>query len=306
MEGQGAHQPMPDHPTVVIFGAQGMLGHALASTFADDQPLLMDRAELDLTDASAVQTFFRRQRPTLVINAAAYTDVDGAEEHKDLAHTLNATVVGTLAALCKEVGAVMVHYSTDYVFGGTKEAGYAEDDSTDPLNAYGRTKRDGERLLLVSGADVLLIRTSWLYGFHGKNFVDTMITRGQQLPKLTVVDDQHGKPTYTADLAHRTKELLERRCRGVHHATNEGLTTWFEFAKTALALAGIPTPIEPMSSSQLQRKAVRPQWSGLLNTKDSPMRPWHEALAEYLLKKGVVSGTPHPQENRRTAGLGRA
>lgn len=268
--------------SMIIFGARGMLGHALAATFHDCHPVLLDKAEVDLTNHEAVRRVFREYRPSCVLNAAAYTNVDGAEDDEALALTVNASVVRTLAQLCEDTHSVMVHYSTDYVFDGRQKDGYNEASTPGPLNAYGRTKLRGEEYLLQSGADGLLIRTSWLYGPYGKNFVENILNRAQKEPQIEVVDDQFGKPTYTMDLAFRTSELLKKDARGIHHATNEGVTTWYGFAKEILRCIGVTTPVVPIPSIQLQRKAVRPKYSGLLNTKDRPMRFWQDALQEYL------------------------
>lgn len=267
---------------IAIIGAKGMLGSALAEEFADEQPILFDISELDLTHAGSVHRALDDARPTIVLNAAAYTDVDGCEDHEAEAYAVNALGVKHLAAWCKRAGALLVHYSTDYVFDGKKPEGYTEEDFPRPINAYGRTKLAGERFLLDSGARFLLIRTSWLYGPHGKNFVDTIRKRAGEVPELRVVNDQYGCPTYTRDLAHHTRALVEKEATGIHHATNVGTTTWFDFARAIIVAAQLPTPVFPQSSSALTRKARRPMYSILRNTKDERLRPWRKALIEYL------------------------
>lgn len=259
-----------------------MLGSALATEFAAEAPACFDLPELDITQADSARRLLDEARPTIVINAAAYTDVDGCEDHEAEAYAVNATGVENLAAWCKGAGALLIHYSTDYVFNGKKPEGYAEDDPTGPMNAYGRTKLAGERFLMDSGAHFLLIRTSWLYGPHGKNFVDTILKRAAEVPELRVVNDQHGCPTLTTDLARHTRTLLENGTMGIHHATNEGATTWFDFARAIVASAHLSVPVLPMSSSELIRKAQRPAYSVLRNTKDVHLRPWKVALREYL------------------------
>ncbi len=273
---------------LLIVGAKGMLGHALAETFHDHHPILYDREEMDIASSALVQKTLAKLRPRVVINAAAYTDVDGCEDHEQQAFLINATGVANLAQACKTIGATMVHYSTDYVFAGTRPEGYAEAHEPSPVNAYGRTKLAGERMLEDAGIPFLLIRTSWLFGPSGKNFVATILEKARSLPELTVVDDQIGIPTYTRDLARHTLLLLEQGANGIHHASNGERTSWYDFARAIVAQASIPCAILPMSSKELHRKAKRPAFSVLLNTKDAPLRPWQEALAEYveILAKG--------------------
>lgn len=269
---------------IAIIGAKGMLGSALAAEFAAESPARFCLPELDITQADSVQRVLGAVQPNLVLNAAAYTDVDGCEDHEADAYAVNATGVENLAAWCKGTNALLVHYSTDYVFDGKKPEGYAEDDAPKPLNAYGRTKRAGEQLLMDSGTRFLLIRTSWLYGPNGKNFVDTIVQRAKEVSELRVVNDQHGCPTYTADLATHTRLLVESKINGIHHATNEGSTTWFDFARAIIAAVGLSTQVRSMSSTELVRKAQRPMYSVLRNTKDAHLRPWQEALREYLVQ----------------------
>lgn len=269
---------------IAIIGAKGMLGSALIAEFAAEDPARFDLPEVDITKPDSVRRMLDAVRPTIVLNAAAYTDVDGCEDHEADAYAVNATGVKNLAAWCKGAGALLVHYSTDYVFDGKKQEGYAEDDPTGPTNAYGRTKLAGEKFLSASGACYLLVRTSWLYGPMGKNFVDTIIKRAAEVPELRVVNDQHGCPTYTVDLAKHTRLLMESQKTGIHHATNEGSTTWFDFAYAIITTARLSIPVLPMSSTALVRKAQRPMYSVLRNTKDAHLRPWQEALAQYRLE----------------------
>lgn len=269
---------------VLLLGGNGMLGHALADAFADLHPFRYDFADLDLTDEAAVRQRLAALHPDVIINAAAYTNVDACEEAPEYQRALaiNAAAVGALGSVAKTLGALLVHYSTDYVFDGSRQRGYREDDRPNPVNAYGRSKAEGEKLLIASGTKYLLLRTSWLFGPYGKNFVDTILTKSREVPELSVVNDQFGSPTYTRDLAQRTRELVTGGAEGIHHATNEGTTTWFAFADAALRRSGSGVPVRPITSAQAKRKARRPRYSTLMNTKDPPLRSWQEALAAYL------------------------
>ncbi|MFY9457620.1 MAG: dTDP-4-dehydrorhamnose reductase [Candidatus Spechtbacterales bacterium] len=277
---------------IVILGAKGMLGRDLGRVFYDLNPYLLDKDELDIRDKEGIFALFRNLKPDVVINAAAYTDVDGCETNKELAMQVNGAAPGYLAAAAKDVGAVFAHYSTDYVFDGKKIEGYSEDDkSGNPLNFYGETKLVGENAVREAGGEYYLIRTSWLYGINGKNFVETMLRLAKEkkdLPagrqELRVVNDQHGKPTFSLDLARKTRELIEnKKDFGIYHIINEPKTTWYDFASEILGQGGqAPRVITPCASAEFPRPAKRPQYSILLNTKLPPLRAWQEALAEYL------------------------
>lgn len=257
---------------VLILGANGMLGRDLASVFPGAR--LCGHKDLDITDEAAVKAYILDAKPDLVINAAAYTNVDGCEDEPETAFAVNGDAPGYIAAACREVGAVLVHYSTDYVFDGSKTE-YIESDETNPINVYGASKLRGEQKIAENMDDYRIIRTSWLFGRHGKNFVETIRHLSRENETVRVVADQVGKPTYTADLAHKTAEIAE--CPpGIYHMTNDGVCSWYEFAR-----AFAPNVV-PCSSSEFPRKAKRPAYSVLVNTKTSPMRPWKEALEDYL------------------------
>jgi dTDP-4-dehydrorhamnose reductase/glucose-1-phosphate thymidylyltransferase short form len=256
----------------LILGAGGMLGRDLAAVFPGAR--LCGHKDLDITDEAAVKAYILEMKPDLVINAAAYTNVDGCEDDPETAFAVNGDAPGYIAAACREVGAVLVHYSTDYVFDGSKTE-YIESDETNPINVYGASKLRGEQKIAENMDDYRIIRTSWLFGRHGKNFVETIRHLSQTNETVRVVTDQVGKPTYTADLAHKTAEIAE--CPpGIYHMTNDGVCSWYEFAR-----AFAPNVV-PCSSSEFPRKAKRPAYSVLVNTKTSPMRPWKEALEDYL------------------------
>jgi len=221
-----------------------------------------------------------------VINCSAYTDVDGAEMHEAEAHNVNATGVQLLAERCRDVGALLVHFSTDYVFNGRAATPYRTTDQRDPQNAYGRSKAHGEERLEASGCEYLLIRTSWLYAAWGKNFVDTIARFGHERPRLRVVDDQRGRPTSVHYLAQRSLALIERQARGIFHVTDGGECTWYEFARDIVAATGGTASVEPCTSAEYPRPAPRPAYSVLDLTRTETLlgdsRPWQHNLADVL------------------------
>ncbi len=260
---------------IMIFGANGMLGHALRVVFPG--AVSPGHKDIDITDERAVKRLIGRELPSVVINAAAYTDVDGCEDHEDLALAVNGHGPGIVATACAETGALLVHYSTDYVFDGSR-MDYREDDEPNPLSAYGRSKLLGERSIQENTRDFRIIRTSWLFGSHGKNFVDTILALSHQHPQVKVVNDQVGKPTYAVDLARKTPEIISRE-PGIYHVTNDGVCSWFEFASAFISNA------VPCSTAEFPRKAKRPAFSVLVNSKTTPLRHWSEAVKEYIQTK---------------------
>lgn len=279
---------------ILLLGARGMLGSAFRDAFAAARKdvLAFDREDLNIADRQAVNKTFARTKPGLVINCAGSADVDGAETHAELAMTINGEAVGILAEAAERIHAPIMHFSTDYVFDGTAKEPYPEDATPNPINVYGRSKLLGEELLQKHTARFYLIRTSWLYGSHGKNFVQTILTLGRERPLLRVVNDQHGKPTYTRDLVRFASALLEEQASfGVYHGVNESETTWFDFSREIFRLAGMQTSVEPCASDQFPRPARRPPRSSLRNTKRSFLRPWQEALYEYLAEIGMLSAS---------------
>jgi dTDP-4-dehydrorhamnose reductase len=269
-----AVEEMISHKTI-LFGSDGMLGHALHDVFPYSR--LITHGEVDITDADAVMKIVRQLNPDTVINAAAYTDVDGCEDNKNHAFSVNGNGPGNIAVACNETGAMLIHYSTDYIFDGTKSE-YREDDHPKPINVYGESKLMGEVNIAKNLDNFRIIRTSWLFGDYGKNFVDTILALSKQMDVVRVVNDQFGKPTYTVDLASKTSEIIF--CEpGVYHITNEGVCSWFEFAN-----AFIPNAVA-CSTNDFPRKAKRPVHSVLVNTKTTPLRLWKEALSDYIHKK---------------------
>lgn len=263
----------------LLLGANGMLGYALRDVFP--RAVLLVHRDVDITDPVGVREVIRHYHPATVINAAAYTDVDGCEDNREYALAVNGRAPGIIAAACAEAGATLVHYSTDYVFDGTKEE-YREDDRPNPINLYGQSKLAGEIAVREETDDYRIIRTSWLYGAHGKNFVDTILGLSKQLPMVRVVDDQRGKPTYTVDLARKTAEILSGS-PGIYHITNDGVCSWYGFAS-----AFIPNAV-PCSSAEFVRKARRPAWSVLVNTRTKPLRHWKDAVQEYISQRNSLT-----------------
>ncbi|MBI1833734.1 MAG: dTDP-4-dehydrorhamnose reductase [Candidatus Andersenbacteria bacterium] len=268
----------------LIIGAKGMLGSMLAQVFSDWKPTAWDRAEVDITDLHDVREKLRALAPKVIINAAAYTDVDGAETQQELAFAVNEGGVRNLAIVAKEIDATLIHYSTDYVFDGQKKEGYSENDSPGPaVNVYGQSKLAGERALVEIKPKFYLQRSAWLYGPGGKNFVDTMLEMGKTNDNVTVVADQYGSPTFTKDLALATRALVsEKYPFGIYHSVNVGTASWFDFANKIFQIKHMQVDAKPVNSTAFPRPARRPQWSVLLNENGPAMRPWEKALEEYL------------------------
>ena len=250
---------------ILITGAHGMLAADVVDalrTAGATQLTLTDRDELDILDADAVAAAVADA--DLVINCAAFTAVDAAEEQEDLALAINATGPANLAAACAAHGARLVHISTDYVFAGDAHAPYAEDAPMDPAGAYGRTKAAGEIAVRDSGADALILRTAWLYGRGGPCFPKTIAKAGRERGALSVVDDQIGQPTWTRDVAAFMLRLLEADApAGTYHATSAGQASWYDFARAIVAAAGLGDIVSPTDSSAYVRPAPRPAWSVL-------------------------------------------
>ena len=278
---------------ILLISPDGMLGRAFCEQL-EKRGLAygaLSYPQLDITQPEQVERALHPGVRT-VINCAAYTNVDGAETHEPEALAVNATGVQLLAARCQAIGALFVHYSTDYVFNGDGTAPYRVDEPLDPKNAYGRTKARGEALLQASGCAHLIVRTSWLYAAWGKNFVDTMARLGRAQPSLRVVNDQRGRPTSARYLAQRTLGLLDHQARGVFHVTDGGECTWYEFASAIVAGTGGQAQVHPCTSAEYKQVAKRPAYSVLdLSKTDAllgPSRPWQENLAEVLAERAAT------------------
>lgn len=270
---------------ILVVGANGMLGRDL-TTLIGDEARGVDIDEIDITSLDSTSRILRTLKPRTVINCAAYTDVDGCESNVETAMQVNGEGVAHLAMACREIGARLVHVSTDYIFDGSKGSPYVEDDAPCPLGVYGESKLAGE-LNAVFNPDHLIVRTQWLYGLHGKNFVETMLRLAMDKDELSVVDDQTGSPTWTVDLARAILALLQTEHRGIYHAANSGFCTWNEFARAIFEEACLPVKVNGMTTEQLNRPARRPLYSTLDCSKleqDAGFRaqPWRTALRTYL------------------------
>ena len=270
---------------ILLTGCRGQLGSELARALpALGELIATDRSSLDLFAAASIREVLQRTRPQVIVNAAAYTAVERAESEEALAVQVNAVAPGVLAEEAKRLGSLLVHYSTDYVFDGTKSTPYTEDDTTNPLNAYGRSKLEGENRIAGSGCRYLVFRTSWVYGPRGRNFLRAILQASREKPQLTVVDDQYGAPTSSIAIAQATVRALQgRAAQGLFHMSAGGRTTWFAFARTVLQRAGIATPVVPIGSDQYPAKARRPINSLLDNSRlkqvfGIELAPWEEQL----------------------------
>lgn len=270
---------------ILVVGNKGMLGQELMGVLGSSARGV-DVGEIDITDLESVQRVLVTLKPRVVVNAAAYTDVDGCESNTELAMQVNGEGVAHLAMITKEIGAKLVQVSTDYVFNGKKGSPYLEDDLPGPLSVYGESKLAGEMNAWFN-PDHLIVRTQWLYGHAGKNFVETMLRLAGERKELSVVDDQIGSPTWTYDLALAIKALIDKECRGTYHAANSGFVSWNGFAQEIFRLAGVAVTVNPMSTTELGRPAARPLYSTLDCGKLSQdtgfvPQPWQEALRRYL------------------------
>jgi dTDP-4-dehydrorhamnose reductase len=272
----------------LLIGADGMLGTDLSKTLPGDFQCIKSYLDgLDITDGEATLRAIRATNPHVVINAAGFTAVDLCEKEKEEAFAVNSEGAQHVAAACKEVGAKCVYISSDYVFDGKKGKPYTEEDPTNPLSTYGRSKLQGENRVRESCPDSLIVRSSWLFGVHGSNFVKTVLKLSEERGELEMVDDQRGSPTYTEDLSKAIASLVLEDSRGIFHAANRGACTWFEFAQKILELAGSSLKLIPVSTARSGRPAARPPNSVLncekLEKATGMMMPrWEDALARFL------------------------
>lgn len=270
---------------ILVVGAHGMLGRDLMALLGD-RGQGVDIEDIDITSPESVLHVIGTLRPEVVVNCAAYTDVDGCETDIETAMAVNGEGVGYLAMACRDIGSVLVQISTDYVFDGGKGVPYVEDDAPCPLNVYGESKLAGE-MNAAFCPEHLIVRTQWLYGQYGKNFVETMLRLAGEKDELTVVDDQIGSPTWTVDLARAIIALIDSGCRGTYHAANSEYCSWNGFATAIFEEAGLAVSVKPMTTVELDRPARRPLYSTLecgKLTGDTGFRPqgWRAALHEYL------------------------
>lgn len=292
---------------ILIIGSSGMLGVDLSHQLRHDYEVfgadIIRRSSfavrgfyrLDITKKQNVSAVIRNLNPDIVIHAAALTDVDGCELDPKKAYRINSEGAKNVALACKAIGAVLIYISTDFVFNGRRKKPYKETDKTDPLSVYADSKLKGESLVKKTLKKYFILRTSWLYGRHGKNFVDTIINKAKTEKVLRVVNDQVGSPTYTEDLAKAIRALIGKTSGkagsnlpyGIYHISNSGSVSWYDYAKEILMLAASQTRVVPISSKELDRPAKRPKMSILDCSKFTKftgykMRNWQEALKEYV------------------------
>lgn len=273
---------------ILITGSNGMLGHDLIEVLKDNHELVLTTSKtLDITDKNKTLDIIKENNPDVVINSAAYTDVDGCETNQDLAYAVNGEGVKNLALACKEVDCPLVHISTDYVFDGTARDPIAEDGEIGPISIYGKSKLKGEEAIQEILDKYFIVRTAWLYGINGKNFPKTMLELAKNHSEITVVYDEVGTPTYTPDLAQAISKLIETDFYGIYHITNSGSCCWCEFAKYIFEIAGRDVNVVPVTASEFSRPAPRPSYSVLKNKKwmdngFEPLRDYKEAISEYV------------------------
>lgn len=270
---------------ILLTGANGQVGWELRRSLAPLGNLdAFDRAALDLEKSEEIRARMRELRPNVIVNAGAYTAVDKAESEPELAFAVNAHAPEILAEETKRLGALLIHYSTDYVFDGTKAGPYVETDTPNPFSVYGKSKLAGENAIRATGCRHVILRTSWVYASRGKNFLLTILRLAKERPELRVVDDQHGAPTWARDIADTSAKIL---CRGeapngIYHLTAAGETTWCGFAREILQVAGLETPVHAITTAEYPTPARRPMNSVLEGTKTRTtfgiaMRNWREA-----------------------------
>jgi len=271
---------------ILLTGKKGQIGWELVRSLAPvGEVFSFDHASLDLADPDQIVARVREVNPELIVNAAAYTAVDRAEDESELATQVNAVAPGILGEQAKRLGAALIHYSTDYVFDGTQSTPYVETDSPNPLNAYGRSKLAGERAVLAAGCRHLILRTSWVYGARGRNFVLTILRLAHARSELRVVDDQVGAPTWCRDVATATTRLAKQVAvgdiQGLYHLAAKGATSWCGFAREILKLRGIDVPVRAISTGEYPTPAQRPA-SSVLSSAALSAR-WKIALPEWRI-----------------------
>ena len=279
---------------VFVTGAKGMMGTDACRVLGESHDVTgVDVDDFDITSGPDVERAVAAARPEVVLHLAAYTRVEDAEEEKDVAFNCNAVGAMNVAKAARDAGARLVYLSTDYVFDGSKGSPYVETDVPAPINFYGLTKLFGERYASSLNPQHLIVRTSWLFGPNGRNFIDSILEKAGAGEALRVVDDQRGCPTYTYHLALGLKDAVERGVEGILHLTNSGEATWYELARAALEIAGVEAEIEPVPSASYPTKAKRPGNSvlGSVVMGTSGLRPlpdWREGLKHHLERKGTV------------------
>jgi dTDP-4-dehydrorhamnose reductase len=281
---------------LLVTGAAGMLGRdvMLAAGNAGHQVVGYGHAELDIADAEAVSAKIEGERPDVVINCAAWTDVDAAEEREEEATRVNGAGAGNVAAAAAAVGASVVYVGSDYVFDGSKGAPYVETDQTAPLSAYGRSKLAGEEATRMANKRHFIVRSAWLFGTAGPNFVETMLRLAADHGEVLVVRDQVGSPTYTWHLAYGIVRLIEGVEFGIHHMAAAGACSWYEFAREIFEQASLECTVMSATTEMLGRPAARPAYSALASQREHAIElpSWQDGLAAYLAQRRAESEAP--------------
>lgn len=274
---------------ILVTGVKGQLGYDVVNELKKrgHTPIGVDVEEMDITDASAVEKEIKKEPLDAVIHCAAYTAVDAAEDNRELCMRVNAEGTRNIARVCRELDLKMVYISTDYVFDGEGERPWEPDDPREPLNVYGESKYQGELAVEEYLEKYFTVRIAWVFGVNGKNFIKTMLRLAESQKEINVVNDQIGSPTYTYDLAVLLVDMVETEKYGRYHATNEGLCTWYEFAKEIFRQAEVDIRVNPVSSDEFPAKAKRPHNSRmdkrkLVRNGFRPLPPWQDALKRYL------------------------
>lgn len=273
---------------ILITGSNGMLGQDLIEELADKHTVIAASSRiLDITDEMKVMDYVNSTKPDIIINSAAYTDVDGCETNVEKAYSVNGEGPRNLALACRENDIPLIHVSTDYVFKGNSQTPRLEDDELGPLSVYGKSKLEGEKAIEEILDKYFILRTAWLYGYNGGNFPKTMLQLAKDHDKLTVVYDEVGTPTYTPDLAKAIAELVDSDKYGTYHLTNSDSTSWYDFAKLIFEIANVDIEVEPVTASEFARAAKRPNYSVLNNEKwkangFTPLRSYREAIKDYI------------------------
>jgi dTDP-4-dehydrorhamnose reductase len=273
---------------IMIIGSEGMLGHDLVDVLSKENEIYTTTIDtLDITDINKTIKTVKANNPDVLIHAAAFTDVDGSESNPDLAYKVNAIGTRNVAVACQEADCAMVYICTDYVFDGTKNSPYYEYDQTNPLGVYGKTKHTGEVYIRDLLNKFYIVRTSWLYGYHGPNFVKTMLNLAKTTNEISVVNDQLGSPTYTVDLAKAIALLIIKPSYGIYHITNSEYCSWYDFAKEIFKQAEIEVDLKPVTTEEYPRPAPRPKFSVLENYNwrmegHPKIQSYKEALTDYM------------------------
>jgi len=296
--GSRKHSPDSRLPTVLVTGASGQLGSALCSVLADDFHVIpATRAEFDITDLAATRAFIHTTAPHVVVHPAAYTDVDGCETNKEKAFLVNAIGARNVAIATREIEAKLVFISTDYVFDGRKEGPYLEYDPPNPSSIYGWSKLMGEQMVMQQNPRSFILRISWLYGPHGKNFVKTMLSLARTKEELQVVNDQRGTPTFAGDVARQIQALIQTDSYGLYHCTSQGSCTWYEFALEIFKNAGYEAEVDPSGSARLIPKAQD------LTTNTQGLTPNPQSLTPIILTPVTTEQFPRPAKRPQNSVL---